>query len=116
LPPRRLLTWMFPEGGIVYGTDSVAIFCLSHFTCIVVPWTSVGSMQPAYCHFLTQHLLLFHFNIISTSNQSQDSSVGIAAGYRLNGPGLFPDSDRCLHSVPPSLLPNGYRVSKVAGS
>jgi hypothetical protein len=73
-------------------------------------------MQPAYCHSLTPKLLLFHFNILSTSNQSQDSFVGIAAGYRLNGPGLFSGSERCLHSVPPSLLPNGYRVSKVAGS
>jgi hypothetical protein len=38
-------------------------------------------MQPAYWPFLFQHLLLFHFNIVSTSNQSQDSSFGIAAGW-----------------------------------
>jgi hypothetical protein len=77
---------------------TVLFFCLSHFICIVVSRISVGYMQPDYCNFLTQDLL-FHFSIVSTTNQSQDSSFGVTMGYLLNGPGLFPGSERFLHSV-----------------
>jgi hypothetical protein len=60
---------------------TVLIFCLSHFISILCSRTSLGSMQPAYSPFLLLHLLLLHLNILSTSNESQDSSVGIARGW-----------------------------------
>jgi hypothetical protein len=60
---------------------TVLFFCLSHFISILCSRTSLGSMQPVYSPFLFQPLLLFRFNIVSTSNQSQDSSVGIAMGW-----------------------------------
>jgi hypothetical protein len=47
----------------------------------------------------------------------RDSSVGIANGYRLDGPGIeyqwgrdFPHPSRPATGGPPSLLYNGYRV------
>jgi hypothetical protein len=63
-----------------YHTDRLLFFFLSHFICIVVSRISLGYIVADYCHFLTQDLLLFHFSILSSTNQSQDSSVSIVKG------------------------------------
>jgi hypothetical protein len=53
--------------------------------------------------------------VVTENTGSRDSSVGIATGHRLDGPGLIPGSATSSQQRPdrlwgpPSLLSNGYR-------
>jgi hypothetical protein len=74
------------------------------------------------CH----QVLLCSMNLICSSLQwGRDSSVGVATGYGLEGPGIESLWRRVFHTCPdrhwgpPSLLSNGYRVflgGKAAGT